>query len=598
MKKNINFITFTIAIIFCFKSVYSYGKTSDGTVYDYLDAKTTMMADSIFEDIEGQIPDYTFSSINWGDYDNDGDLDFVISGALDVDGDTFADSSVIDIYENIGGQFSRLSTSNFYGLHIGAVQFIDIDMDNDLDLITTGQNYVDILEYPLIVYINDDGIFSPVQTLEGAIFCSLNTGDFDLDGDLDLLISGVTENEGRQTKIFTNDAGTLVNSGISLPGVQNGDAQFADFDKDGNLDILLMGIDNNDDYLLHYYRNTSNGFELKQEMSGIYYGAFSVSDYDNDGDLDFAVMGDDVEDEYAALLYTFEGDAFGTPDTLIGVDNASGYSPIDWGDYNNDGYRDLVMAGTDVDFEDVTLLYQNDGTSLTLADEGLRQLGGNTAVGFADFDQDNDMDVIISGSYFTEDFDYLPAVVLHRNTIDIVNQKPSAPTSLSANFNATNDSISFAWNDGADDLTAAPGLYYWLEVTRDSDNQLVLDYPVYGKAWTVKLPADNYSWSIRAVDAADVFSDPATSQLVFTSVQNPVPIDFEIFPNPVTDWLQFRSSSVDVTHITIYNSLGQVVREGQPNINQFDVSNLTAGVYQALVHTADDLSFTLKFVKK
>ncbi len=562
------------------------------------DRTFSVLSDSLFEESANIIPAYSFPSISWGDYDNDGDLDFAIGGALDANGDTFADSSAVDIYQNENGQFTRLATDVFYGLHVGTVLLLDIDLDGDLDLIATGQNYVDIFDYQMTVYQNDNGNFSAGQSLPGTIFSSLNAGDYDLDGDLDLLVSGAVQGGGGasvRTLLYTNDAGNFSDSGISFPGVQNGDAQFADFDGDGRLDVLLMGVNDDGDYLLHYYRQTTAGYVLEQELGGMYLGAFSISDYDNDGDLDFAVMGDDVNDDYAAFLYPNEGTQFGIPDTLLGIDNSSGPNPVDWGDYDNDGLRDLVMVGNDEDFEDRTFLYRNNNGQLERTFEGLRDLGGNTAAGFADFDGDRDLDLLLAGSYFNDDYDYLAVVIPTLNTVDVVNEAPQPPSATTATFTAL-DTLRFDWELGTDDRTPDAGLYYWLRVSRLADGQLLADYPVYGNTWSLNLPRDDYAWSVRSVDASDVFSVAVDGEIRTTSVSQVAVTPVAVVPNPVVDDLVLRGVRLEGGRIEIYNALGQLVERGRLRGQRYAVGGLAPGAYSLRAYDEAGTSYVAKFI--
>lgn len=300
----------------------------------------------VFVEETTTLDDYFFPSMHWADYDNDGDKDLVISGGIDTTNDYSADTSSIKIYNNNNGVLTALNTPDIYGLHLGFVKFIDIDNDNDLDLITAGQNYTDITNYFFTIYENINGNFTVKQQLEGGVYSSLDFGDYDNDGDLDLLVTGayqVTSGPTVKTRIYNNDNGVFTNSNINLEGVQNGSAQFGDFDLDGDLDLLIMGQNENYTYILKTLINNNAVFTAGQDLPGMYYGWFAFGDYDNDGDLDFAVMGDDTNDDYAAKIYTNSLGSFSELATLNGIDNSSGTNPIAWGDYDNDGDLDLVI---------------------------------------------------------------------------------------------------------------------------------------------------------------------------------------------------------------------------------------------------------------
>jgi large repetitive protein len=73
---------------------------------------------------------------------------------------------------------------------------------------------------------------------------------------------------------------------------------------------------------------------------------------------------------------------------------------------------------------------------------------------------------------------------------------------------------------------------------------------------------------------------------------------FSYYPNPVKDLLNLQYSS-EITSVTVYNLLGQVVLAKQPNATtaQLDMAPLSEGTYMVTV-TAGDAVKTIKVVKK
>jgi hypothetical protein len=57
-------------------------------------------ANPTFSDISAGFPDVYYGSVAWGDYDNDGDLDIVLTGCVDISDST---TYVSRIYRNNGG---------------------------------------------------------------------------------------------------------------------------------------------------------------------------------------------------------------------------------------------------------------------------------------------------------------------------------------------------------------------------------------------------------------------------------------------------------------------------------------------------------------
>jgi hypothetical protein len=72
------------------------------------------------------------------------------------------------------------------------------------------------------------------------------------------------------TRLYTNTDGKFIESRILLPDVYKSDAAFADYDNDGDLDILISGCSYGDgyDYITKFYRNNSgsNLFQTKKKV--------------------------------------------------------------------------------------------------------------------------------------------------------------------------------------------------------------------------------------------------------------------------------------------------------------------------------------------
>ena len=168
----------------------------------------------------------------WVDYDGDGDLDVILTGRID---------NVINrrtlLYRNDGGQFVNVST-NFEDVDLSSVDWADYDADGDPDLLLTGTTGGQFISY---IYRNDNGSFTQIDAgLPGIQFGKGRWGDYDADGDQDIILTGATPS-GRLTEIYRNDSGSFTGIGAPIPGVSKSTAEWADFNKDGLLDVFVSG---------------------------------------------------------------------------------------------------------------------------------------------------------------------------------------------------------------------------------------------------------------------------------------------------------------------------------------------------------------------
>src|SRR5688572_28041359 len=188
----------------------------------------------------------------WADLDNDGDLDFL--AGRQATGTVF--------FRNDGnGSFTPVLTS-LPPVEISSLAWGDYDGDGDGDLMFSG-----LLgsTYLCRLYRNEGGMafVEAPAAFPGVALGTLAWADYDNDGDLDILISGVTNaNYDSITRLFRNDGGNVftdVNAG--LPGQNGGGAAWGDYDNVGRLDLLLSGLTNglSDSAFAIIFRNHPDG---------------------------------------------------------------------------------------------------------------------------------------------------------------------------------------------------------------------------------------------------------------------------------------------------------------------------------------------------
>src|SRR6185369_4233341 len=70
-------------------------------------------------------------------------------------------------------------------------------------------------------------------------------GDYDGDGDLDVLVAGPGRQDTSVTTIYKSNAGTFSDSGVIVVPLQFAAAAWGDFDGDGDLDLAMTGLTTN-----------------------------------------------------------------------------------------------------------------------------------------------------------------------------------------------------------------------------------------------------------------------------------------------------------------------------------------------------------------
>jgi len=136
-------------------------------------------------------------------------------------------------------------------------------------------------------------------------------------------------------------------------------------------------------------------------------GGGACGDFDNDGDLDLFIIGGSGTVDH---LYVNDGSGHFTDEGAAwGVDRAHKGSGAAVGDFNNDGYLDLMvtsMGPVDALANNWSVLYKNngDGTFSDVTDTAGVSTGNSTLTdafspAFGDYDLDGDLDLAVAGWY-------------------------------------------------------------------------------------------------------------------------------------------------------------------------------------------------------
>jgi len=375
-------------------TLHTYAVDNRG-LFSFTNTITVMVSVPGFTEINaGNLAPVSYSSIRLGDLDGDGDLDVILTGY----------SYVACIYRNDGnGGFTEINPGSLTGVRTSSIDLGDIDGDGDLDLILTGSTNSTTLNGNIAkIYRNDgSGSFSEINVgqLVGVVKPSVKLGDLDGDGDLDLIFTGFTGTV-RISKIYRNNGNgsfSEINAG-TLTGVDNSSIDLGDIDGDGDLDLILTG-NSGSGYIAKIYRNNGSGSFTEingGELTGVAGSSIDLGDIDGDNDLDLILTGG-TGSGFLAKIYRNNGSGSFTEingGDLTGVTSSS----IDLGDLDGDGDLDLILTGNPEGGGFLAKIYQNNGSgSFTEISGGDLRGVYASSVDLGDLDGDGDLDLILTG---------------------------------------------------------------------------------------------------------------------------------------------------------------------------------------------------------
>lgn len=196
---------------------------------------------------------------------------------------------------------------------------------------------------------------------------------------------------------------------------------FFDYDNDGNLDLLLVGkggdwrfpmsekyallyrnMGKENDYMFQKVGNTG----LVQECDEMYFNTISIGDYDHDGYNDILIMCYDINNTRRIDLYKNEKgsgkfilqqNAIPKDGDIPGTFHGASNGSVMFGDIDNDGWLDIFYTG----YSDVSRgirIYKNmqDGTFKDITPSNIEGSFESQSV-LADLDGDGDLDILVTG---------------------------------------------------------------------------------------------------------------------------------------------------------------------------------------------------------
>ena len=241
--------------------------------------------------------------------------------------------------------------------------------------------------------------YTPI--LEGITQSAIAFADIDGDGDLDLLLTGLDTTLAPIADLYLNDGlGRFSATTAPFEGVAYSAVAFADIDGDDDPDLLLTGLNDVQLPVTKLYRNHGMGnFNEVGNASfeAVSRGAIAFADVDDDQDLDLLITGRNNDIQPISKLYLNNGAGHFTEDTNFIVAGVS-QSAVAFEDVDGENGPDLILTGQDSASQAITKLYLNDSSGGFVESAASNLVGVREgSIAFADVDHMDGPDLFISG---------------------------------------------------------------------------------------------------------------------------------------------------------------------------------------------------------
>ena len=300
----------------------------------------------------------------FGDFDGDGDEDLILVGENSMTKKRY-------YCTNTGSDFvTQYELDATFNSEI----FKSFDFNNDQKLDFSAGGRMDSLSSssdPYMFYNMGQGQFSfgngRVSYVDGVSFGDYAWGDFNKDGKVDIVATGYNNNDGVSNAGLFLDENPIGFGAISIPEfVPLHDAQIEvhDFNRDGWLDFYVSGrIAGQDEWLSQlFYNDRQGGFQQElMPFSGWEQTKIHFFDFDENGILDYVISGLAPNLEIKNEVYVGNGD--GTFTKVFDFPMPILADHICSGDVTGDGQSDVLIVGKGYANEGLSRLYENKSTS-------------------------------------------------------------------------------------------------------------------------------------------------------------------------------------------------------------------------------------------
>jgi len=346
-----------------------------------------------------------YSRADFTDFDGDGDLDMLIGHS----------NGYIRYLRNDGNITDPVYTHIMRWDDVGdwaAPALGDFDNDGDYDYVWGRNNDGNLRYYENTATNNSINFTKTTDNIsdDRGDYSMPYFGDLDNDGDLDMVVGhsdGIVKyynNTGNATDYkFTYVSNLFDVGGWAAPAL-------GDFDNDGDLDMITG---RSDDYYLRYYENNGTvnrpdwnlittdflGYSIGRE-----HNIPEIVDFDNDGDLDI------ITARYDGYIHYERNDGNVTDPSWTRVESWGDFGThvsVAIGDFFNDGKNEMIVGNSDgiVNMyinNEVAPLYNWDYLRGYNFGEGgsywMQDVGGHSVTRMVDIDADGDMDLLIGNT--------------------------------------------------------------------------------------------------------------------------------------------------------------------------------------------------------
>lgn len=303
-------------------------------------------------------PALHFSTASWADIDADGDLDLALFGSRTGERPYDAASH---LFINNDGTFTAATGHGIPAAYSASVDWGDINNDGHLDAILIGFESGNTPHTSVLLGDGNGAFTEEPTTLPHLTLGSARLGDMNGNGRLDVVLSGVAGQSGFVSDVFlATDDGDFAAQSAALPQLGFSSLELGDVDNDGDLDVFVSGAELSRDLLTgrtQLFINSGGSLGLAGDLfTGSLAGAATLGDYDGDGDLDVLLLGAETAlGRRSATVYSNTEDGYTATVRLHG----SLFSSAEWGDIDGDGDLDLVTTGLTTTGIAATSLYLN-----------------------------------------------------------------------------------------------------------------------------------------------------------------------------------------------------------------------------------------------